>query len=1855
MRAVFYIGIFIIGFGFQSLKAQIDADFASPNLEACGSLQTTFFDQSTSQNSIISWAWDLGGNTSGKQNPGAIFTEQGQYTICLTVTDVDGNSDTECKEDYITILPSPIANFDSDINEGCAPITVTYTDLSTSANGQIVSWLWDIGGSTGVINTQDSAQNIFSTYSTGGNYSASLTIEDNLGCKNTMTASDFVNVFQIPEPDISFDLLSSCQLPWGIQFANHNSDPSVNYIWDFGNGTIYEGTSPPIVNYSEIGEYDVNIYMSSGDCRDTLSLKNYIDTDVTANFSYTPIPSCENTAIQFIDQSVIEAESVFWNFGDGSTSTEANPTHIFENSGCFDVSLIRFAGACSDTVVVSCIQIFPVPEIEINIENQFNCTLPTTILLQGNTSMTGIYSWEFNNGVDIITADSNNVPIVIEEYGAYYVQVTFTDILGCTYIEDSIPVNIFPYEVNLPNIGPSGCVPLTFSLQDSIFSQVDILRWEWAVGNPTLFTSTASIPTFTIQDTGRFDVILIAENINGCIDTIIAEDYIRVGMLPEVNFVASPLIGCVEAAKQFTDLSSDFVDEWEWQFGGFTTSNEQNPSTSFGTPGVYDVVLNVSHNGCTDSLRFEDYITILEPYSKFVTEYNCEDPYTVNIINLSTGADSLFWTLRLSETDSLIFTDSIFGSYTFPDRGVYTLSHYSKSFETGCEHISTDTIKIVDPIASYTLDTLRGCAPLEINLGDYSQDAFEYEYLTDVGTIDSIFNSEPTITFTEGGIINGPLLIITDIHECKDSFQLTDDVVINRLDALVEFPEVICIPDNVILEDKSIDVLGNKISWEWNIANGLFESSSQDTTLYIDSTGMYDLYFKVIDDWGCEDSLLISAAINAVEIVPDFSSDTLGCTWTPISFVAGGDNGFVDFYNWDFGDGNMSSEKNPDHDYALEGSYDVCLTMGDSRGCVKTICKENAVTIIDPNANFIGDPIFATCPPLLTTFENGSENAISYTWDFGDNSGLSKNDSPSHVYTSPGSYDVMLIAQSTSKCFDTLLIENYIRVEGPSGDFIFNVSPTCIPISVELFAHSDGFYAYTWDYGNGVLDSISGLVNVDTTSYTYTETGKYTPKLIITDSIGCSRSFAGDPIIVNKVNLDFSKNTEPLCGPPLDVSIDNTSFGTTSDVSYSWYLEGPQNYNSSDYSPVFNIVETGLYSVNLIAAYDNCIDTLIKSDFLEVADIPLVSFEIISEEFCEDVNAEFLNTSYVDYGEFVEWQWDFGDGTTSNSKNPVHQYIGQESRTITLRGITDKGCEESFTSSFDVLPSMLADAGEDQLICIGDEVELNGEIENLLEGGSYYWEENTSLSCSDCLNPIVNPQITTLYILVSIHPNGCEARDTLKVTVIPIPGPELSLTSDSIICLGKESIITIEDYNATYNYVWNNDVPGQSCYEDCEEVIISPEELTTYYVTVFNEFGCFNSDSVSIDVESSFVEFIPIVKGICEGESTIIEVAAGNNPIWRPDSDISCLTCPEIEVAPSKSKKYYLSVESDLGCIYNDSIDVVVIPDNISFAGFDQEICLGESIVLNASGVGQPQWTPSEIVADPSGFNTSASPDSSGFISLIMTFDECAQTDSLYVEVHTQAEITTVGDSICTGSMGVLLADGRADSYKWVLDNGITTFNPKLEISAEKTQIFQVIGEFRTCKPDTADAILYVFPKIDYFLPTKNYTLHLNDEVLIQPDFDTTRNYLFEWSPEIGLDCVDCADPTIRGLTKHMEYVLMIEDEDSGCPYEYQINVRFQNECTQNIFHLPNIFSPNDDGDNDWFSLVTKNPEEFISMSIFDRWGNLLFNTNDINKGWDGRKGSTKVEQGVYVYRINLICPITNENYVILGDVTVIF
>ena len=208
--------------------AQISVDFSAPNITGCGTVNAQFTDQSSSSNgAIVSWAWDFGGATSSVQNPGHFFTTPGSYTICLTVTDNEGEQGTLCKEDYIVVHALPVPAFTPIPGAGCEPLIVTFEDNSTSG-GAIEQWTWGLGGTAGVL-INDNAADVSSTYALTGTYAVSLTVQDEFGCVNTVTQSSAVSVESPPVVDISANNTFSCNPPFQTSFVNNNIESGITY------------------------------------------------------------------------------------------------------------------------------------------------------------------------------------------------------------------------------------------------------------------------------------------------------------------------------------------------------------------------------------------------------------------------------------------------------------------------------------------------------------------------------------------------------------------------------------------------------------------------------------------------------------------------------------------------------------------------------------------------------------------------------------------------------------------------------------------------------------------------------------------------------------------------------------------------------------------------------------------------------------------------------------------------------------------------------------------------------------------------------------------------------------------------------------------------------------------------------------------------------------------------------------------------------------------------------------------------------------------------------------------------------------------------------------------------------------------------------------------------------------------------------------------------------------------------------------------------------------------------------------------------------------------------------------------
>jgi PKD repeat protein len=171
------------------------------------------------------------------QNPSIVYSSPGTYTVTLTVTNGLGNNSIT-KTNYIVVDPSPAANFGVSSNNGCTPFPVTFTDLSGGASGTITNWSWDFGD--GTTSNQQSPTHI---YNIDSFYTVKLTIQNSIGCTDSVIMVNAVNVGAKPVPDfvtIHRDVCASV----AVNFNNKTTGNYTSCLWYFGDGDTSTKVGP---------------------------------------------------------------------------------------------------------------------------------------------------------------------------------------------------------------------------------------------------------------------------------------------------------------------------------------------------------------------------------------------------------------------------------------------------------------------------------------------------------------------------------------------------------------------------------------------------------------------------------------------------------------------------------------------------------------------------------------------------------------------------------------------------------------------------------------------------------------------------------------------------------------------------------------------------------------------------------------------------------------------------------------------------------------------------------------------------------------------------------------------------------------------------------------------------------------------------------------------------------------------------------------------------------------------------------------------------------------------------------------------------------------------------------------------------------------------------------------------------------------------------------------------------------------------------------------------------------------------------------------------------------------------------
>jgi len=263
--------------------------------------------------------------------------------------------------------------------------------------------------------------------------------------------------------------------------------------------------------------------------------------------------------------------------------------------------------------------------------------------------------------------------------------------------------------------------------------------------------------------------------------------------------------------------------------------------------------------------------------------------------------------------------------------------------------------------------------------------------------------------------------------------------------------------------------------------------------------------------------------------------------------------------------------------------------------------------------------------------------------------------------------------------------------------------------------------------------------------------------------------------------------------------------------------------------------------------------------------------------------------------------------------------------------------------------------------------------------------------------------------------------------------------------------------------------------------------------------------------------------------------------------------------------------------------------------------------------------------------------------------------DSVGINMVEKADISVEAMTVCEGAQAQLLAEGFADSYEWMPSDELSD----LEISnpfarPENTTNYTVIGRVSTCQPDTAIASVTVIPAPEFRGPDRIYffpgqTLEINGGL---PTVDGL--YTYAWKPSHGLSCNDCLYPTVSPDTS-MVYDIFYTDQVTGCISMRQIHLDLLNFCPDDLVNVPTAFSPDGDGMNDLLQLFPSSAIREIEMfRVYNRWGAVVFQTNDINEYWDGTLNGKVQPNGVYIYSLEYPCEVDGRMIRKAGDVTLI-
>ncbi len=1313
----------------------------------CNNSSANITGSGSSVGTSFTYAWDLDGTVLEGENSFSLnnLTTPGVYTLTVS------NSNNGCEAtNFVTLTLdtlNPIAVAASPNMLDCINDEIALDGSGSSQNADII-YAWTATDEMAFTTTTDT---IAPGISAVGTYYLTVTNTTN-GCTAmdsvVVTSNDDLPIIMIDEP-APIDCINATQ---EITSTISDVGSNVTYAWTGTGITQGADTDSPTVNQS--GTFSLTVTDNDTGCSSTETiLVNDITANPTADAGLPAALDCENNTLELsASASTGQGNLTYeWTATNGgvidSENDIINPT--ISAAGTYTVVVTDDSNGCQETAEVIITGDVTVPDAEAGLAAELNC-INENITLDGTASSSNnvTYLWSAQYGGIIPAGQENLVDPVITTAGTYYLTVT-SNANNCSSLDSvEITANIVDPEINIEQPNAIDCIDLTQVITSTVTATGSDITYVWT-GTGIIDGADTNIPT--INEGGTF-TLTATDNSNGCTvtETINVADNRE---LPTADAGSTAVVNCNNETLELSAGASSGIGnltyEWSATNGGVIDANADMINPTISTAGTYTVLVTDDSNGCEQTAE----VIITDDFATPTAIAGMDDQFNC-------GDESLFLSGVGSSTDDVTYLWSAENGGSVPaeqegliNPEIMTAGTYNllvTNNENGCT--ATDQVIIMNddnaPILEVLsegditcLDEIIGLTATIDNVGpnfDYS-----WTILNNMGNFES---GETTLTPTVNEAGTYELLVVNNDNNCDATYSIT-------IAEDTEEPAIALSVSNVIdcnFAEATLNTMGSDNAPNFDLAwtNDIGETIPNGTeNPIVTSEGQYTLTITNTVN-GCDAAQMVTVTEDTeVPTVMATSDNDITCeeTTAPLS-GAGSSTGNEFSYTWTnttTGDV-VSTELNTTTEEA--GDYEL-LVVNDVNGC-----SDSQITNVAQNADFpavqVAEAEVLNCIVTGTELNGmGSEmgDEISYTWTVISGTGtiIEGMTTLNPTIEGPGVYE-LTVSNAANDCADTQQVIVTENTEEPTITIGDADAITCSDNEVTLSANSTNGSNFLWT-------GTASIQNPESASPTVTAAGVYTVTAIHNET-GCEGT-----AMVNVIeDLDL-----PVVSAGTDYSIDcetgSTTLSGTSDAdnaSYIWTNDAGETFTGQN----INVTSGGSYTLIVTNLDNECS----ASDDTQVENEQPTA--LTTDETAADCISGFGSVVISDVvGGEPGYTFSI-DGGETFTQNTAFTQLASGSYEVIVQDLNGCEYEQAFTiGAPEELTLVLEDMVEMEL---GNSYQFNPQInkdEDILV--SILWTPEDSLSCVDCLKPLVTPTQSARYTLLLKDSLGCTATASTLLIV----------------------------------------------------------------------------------------------------------------------------------------------------------------------------------------------------------------------------------------------------------------------------------------------------------------------------------------------------------------------------------------------------------------------------------------------------------------------------------------------------------